>query len=87
MSFMAMFPGLVYNQLETDTRKQLEESSEVRRITFEKITVGVNVIGTDVYQKIGAWLLTVPEKKLKKLKIKDVVKGAGEYIDESGSLV
>lgn len=85
MAFMAMFPGLVYNQLETDTRKQLEASSDVRRIIFEKITVNVKVNDMSVYQKIG--VLTVPEKKLKKLTIEDVEKGAGDYIDESGPLV
>lgn len=86
MSFMAMFPGLVYNALEDETRKKIEESSDVRRKTFELITVGAKVSDMGVYQKIAVWLLTVPEKKLKKLTEKDVEKGVGGYIDD-GPLV
>ena len=84
--FMAMFPELVSGHLKEETRKQFEKSSDVRRIIFEKITVGVNVISVEVYQNIATWLLTVPDEKLKKLTIEDVTKGAGEYIDESGQL-
>ena len=85
--FMAMFPGLVYSRLEENTRKEIESSSKVRRIIFEKLTVGVNVKDTDIYQELAKWLLTVPEKKLKKLTVEDTIKGVGEYIDMSGSLV
>lgn len=51
------------------------------------MTVGVNVKDTDVYQELAVWILKVPEEKLKKLTIKDVVKGVGEYMDMSGILV
>lgn len=84
--FMAMFPGLVYMRLEDDTRKQLESGSKVRRIIFERLTIGINVIGTDVYQDVADWLLTVPEENLKTITMEDVIKGAGEYVDESGRL-
>lgn len=84
--FMAMFPGLVYGHLKDDTIRQLESGSEVRRIIFEMLTIGVNVIGTDVYQDVAAWLLTVPEENLKTITMEDVIKGAGEYVDESGRL-
>lgn len=86
MSFMAMFPGLVYGRLEDNTRKEIESSSEVRRIIFERLTVGVNIDDTDVYQKLAEWLLNVPEKKLKKLTVEDVIKDIGEYRDLSGYL-
>lgn len=82
MAFMAMFPELVYNYLENDTKKNLEKSSDVRRIIFEKVTVGIKVTDIEVYQKIAAWLLAVPEKRLKKLTIEDVEKGVGGYIDD-----
>lgn len=78
---MALFPELVYGRLEENTRKELESSSGVRKIIFEKLTVGVNVIGTDIYQELAAWLLKVPEKKLKKLTVEEVVEGVGEYRD------
>lgn len=84
--FMAMFPELVSGHLKGDTRKQLEKSSDVRRIIFERITIGVNVTSVEVYQNIVTWLLTLPEKRLKEMTIEDVTKGAGEYIDESGRL-
>lgn len=45
------------------------------------MTVGRNVTGTECYQNIAEWLLAVKEVKL------DVVKGVGEYIDESGYIV
>lgn len=87
MSFMAMFPGLVYCRLEDNTRKEIESSSEARRVIFEILTVGVNVDNTDIYQKLAEWLLKVKEEKLKKLTVEDVIKGFGEYRDLSGHLV
>jgi hypothetical protein len=87
MSFMAMFPGLVYGRLEENTMKELESSSEVRRVIFERLTVGVNINDTDIYQKLAEWLLKVKEEKLKKLTVEDVIKGFGEYRDLSGHLV
>jgi hypothetical protein len=84
--FMAMFPGLVYSRLEDDTRKRMESSSDVRKTIFEKLTVGVNVYNTDIYQKLAIWLLNVPEEDLKKLKMEDVIGGIGEYIDTTGHL-
>lgn len=86
MSFMAMFPGLVYGRLEENTRKEIESSSDVRRLIFERLTVGVNIYDTDIYQKLAEWLLKIEEEKLKKLTMKDVIKGIGEYIDLSGRL-
>lgn len=86
MSFMAMFPGLVYGRLEDNTRKEIESSSEVRRIIFEMLTVGVNVDNTDIYQKLAEWLLKVKEERLKKLTVEDVIEGFGEYRDLSGYL-
>lgn len=79
--FMAMFPGLVYGRLEENTRKEIESSSYVRKTIFETLTVGVNVRDTDVYQELAVWLLKVPEEKLKKLTVEDVIEGIGEYID------
>ena len=87
MTFMAMFPGLVYGRLEENTRKEIESSSEVRRVIFERLTVGVNIGDTDIYQKLAEWLLKVQEEKLKKLTVKDVIEGFGEYRDMSGHLV
>lgn len=87
MSFMAMFPGLVYGRLEENTRKEIESSSEVRRVIFERLTVGVNIDGgTDIYQKLAEWLLKIKEEKLKKLTLEDVIEGIGEYRDLSGYL-
>ena len=85
--FMAMFPGLVYGRLEENTRKEIESSSNVRKIIFEKLTVGVNVSDPDSYQKLAEWILKVPEKKLKILTIDEVVEGIGEFRDLSGHLV
>lgn len=84
--FMAMFPGLVYGRLEENTRKEIESSSKVRKVIFDKLTVGVNVNDTDVYQELALWLLKVPEKKLKKLTVEDATKAVGEYRDLSGYL-
>jgi len=47
----------------------------------------VNVVGTEVYQDIAAWLLKVPEDKLKKITVEDVMKGVGDYVDRTGYLV
>jgi len=85
--FVALFPELIYGHLKEDTRKILESSSDTRKIIFEKITVGANVISVDVYQNIAEWLLAVPEDNLKKITFEDVEKGAGKFIDESGRLV
>ena len=85
--FMAMFSGLVYGRLEEGTRKEVESSSDVRRIIFEKLTVGVNISDTDSYQKLAEWILKVPEKKLKTLTIDEVIEGIGEYRDLSDHLV
>ena len=84
--FVALFPELVYGYLKEDTRKLLESSSDIRKIIFEKITVGVNVTSIEVYQNIAKWLLTVPEENLKKITFEDVENGAGEYIDGGGIL-
>lgn len=84
--FMAMFPGLVYGRLEENTRKEIESSSDVRKIIFERLTVGINVRDTDIYQELAAWLLKVPEEKLKKLTVEDVIAGVGEYMDMTGYL-
>ena len=85
--FTAIFPGLVYGRLEEGTRKDIESSSDVRRIIFDMLTVGVNVSDTDSYQKLAEWLLHIQEEKLKTLTIDDVVEGIGEYRDLSGYLV
>lgn len=84
--FMATFPGFVYGRMEENTRREIKSSSNVRRIIFERLTVGVNVSDTDVYQKLAEWLLKVPEEKLKILTIDEVIKGIGEYRDLSGYL-
>lgn len=84
--FVALFPELVYGYLKEDTRKMLESSSDVRKIIFEKTTVGINVISIDVYQNIAEWLLAVPEENLKKITFEDLEKGTGGCIDESGIL-
>lgn len=86
MAFMAMFPGLVYGRLEENTREEIESSSDVRKIIFERLTVGVNVYNTDIYQKLAVWLLNVPEEKLKTLTDEDVIGGVGEYMDTTGNL-
>ena len=85
--FMAMFPELVYDALKKDTQEKFESSSDVRKIIFERLTVGINVTGIDVYQELAEWLLLVPEKKLKTLTVDEVIKGVGEYRDLSGTLL
>lgn len=84
--FTALFPELVYTYLEEDTKKKLESSSDVRKIIFERVTVGVNVISIAMYQKIAVYLLTVPEEDLKKITFEDVDNGAGGCIDGGGYL-
>lgn len=85
--FMLLHRDLILNHVEKDTLRELEKSSRVRKVIFDGLTVGVNVIDTEVYQNIAAWLLTVPEEKLKKITLEDVVKRIGNYIDETGYLV
>lgn len=85
--FMLLHEDLILNHVEKDTLKKLKKSSRVRRTIFKNLTVGVNVVNTDVYQNIAAWLLTVPEEKLKTITLEDVVKEVGSYIDETGYLV
>lgn len=84
--FMAMFPGLVYGRLEENTRKEIESSSDVRRLIFERLTIGVNINDTDIYQKLAEWLLKVEEEKLKTLTMEDVNKEFRNYRDLSGYL-
>lgn len=85
--FTAMFPELIYGYLNEDTLGELENSSEVRKSIFGKLTVGVNVTSIEVYQDIAVWLLTVPEEELKEITMEDVIKEVGEYVDTSGYLV
>jgi hypothetical protein len=84
---MAMFPEMAYGFLEEDTRKQIEGSSVTRKIIFEKLVVGVNISGTEAYQRVASCLLKVPENRLKELTIEDIEKEVGEYRDMSGYLV
>lgn len=85
--FCMFYEDLVKSHLQEDTLKKIENSSEVRKAIFIWLTVGVNVVSLDAYQDVAAWLLTAPEDKLKALTVRDVVEGAGEYIDGSGYLV
>lgn len=85
--FMLLFEDLISNHVEKDTLEELNKSPDVRKVIFNNLTIGVNVIDTEAYQKIAAWLLTVPEDELKKITLEDVVKGVGNYIDETGYLV
>ncbi len=85
--FMLMHRDLILNHIEKDTLEKLEKSSKVRNVVFNGLTVGVNVVGTEVYQDIAAWLLKVPEDKLKKITVEDVMKGVGDYVDRTGYLV
>ena len=87
MVIALLHEDLIKVHIEKDTLEQLEKSSDVRKTIFYNITVGVNVMGVESYQQVAAWLLTVPEKKLKKLTAEDVMKGAGNYIDDTGYLV
>lgn len=85
--FMVMFPELVSGHLKEKTRKQLKSSSHLRRCIFDKLTVGINVMSTEDYQKVAEWLLTIKEDKLHEIIMDDVFTGVGNYIDESGILV
>jgi hypothetical protein len=85
--FTLLCRDLIINHVEKDTLEKLEKSSSTRNVIFDMLTIGVNVVGTEVYQNIAAWLLTVPEEKLKTITFGDALKGAGDYIDETGYLV
>lgn len=85
--FMLLFEDLISNHVEKDTLEELNKSSDVRKLIFNNLTVGVNVMNTKSYQDIAAWLLTVPEDELKKITLEDVIKGVGNYIDKTGYLV
>jgi TRAP-type C4-dicarboxylate transport system permease large subunit len=85
--FMLLYRDMMWNHVEKDTLKKLRNSSRIRKLVFDNLTIGVNVVGTDVYQNIATWLLTVPENKLRKITIEDVMKAVGNYIDETGNLV
>jgi hypothetical protein len=82
-----MHRGAILNHIEKDTLEKLEKSSRVRNVIFNELTVGVNVVGTEVYQDIAAWLLKVPEDKLKTITFRDAVKAVGDYVDRTGYLV
>lgn len=83
--FMAMFPELMHGYMNEDTLKAFENSSEVRKMIFDKLMVGVNVVSVEVYQYISAWLLTISDEELKELTMEDVIKGVGKYIDTSAA--
>jgi ASC-1-like (ASCH) protein len=85
--FMLLHEELILIHLEDDTLEELKKSSDVRKIIFNKLTVGVNVRDMSAYQDVAAWLMTVPEEKLKKITIDDVLTGVGSYIDATGYLV
>ena len=85
--FMLLFRDLIWNHIEKDTLGKLRKSSRVRKLIYDNLTIGVNVVGTDVYQNIATWFLTVPENKLRKITLEAVIKAVGNYIDESGNLV
>ena len=65
MVIALLHEDLIKVHIEKDTLEKLEKSSDVRKTIFYNITVGVNVMGVESYQQVAAWLLTVPEKKLK----------------------
>lgn len=81
------FEGLVRNHLNKDTLEKLDKSSNMRKTIFNNLTLGVNVVSVGIYQDVAAWLLTVPEEKLKELTIEDVIENVGDYIDNSGYLI
>lgn len=81
------FEGLVRNHLNKDTLEKFDKSSNMRKTIFNNLTLGVNVVSVGIYQDVAAWLLTVPEEKLKELTIEDVIENVGDYIDNSGYLV
>lgn len=84
---MLLYKDLICNHIEKDTLERLLKSSKIRKTIFDNLTVGVNVVDTAAYQDIAVWLLTVPEEDLKKITLEDVLKGVGNYIDETGYLV
>ena len=86
MTILLLHEDFIKIHIRKDTLEQLEKSSNTRRKLFDIITVGVNVVSVESYQKVASWLLTVPEEKLRKITIDDVLAGAGHYIDESGYL-
>lgn len=85
--FMLLHEEMIWNHIKNDTLEELKKSSDVRKTIFNKLTVGMNVVDMCAYQDVATWLLTVPEEKLKKITIGDVVKGVGSYIDATGYLV
>lgn len=85
--FMLIHRDLVVNHVEKDTLEKLEKSSKIRNLVFDALTIGVNVVGTDAYQNVAAWLMTVPEEKLTTITFADAINGAGDYIDTTGYLV
>ncbi len=85
--FMSCYKGMVLVHVEKDTLEKLEKSSNMRKIIFDKLTIGVNVVSTESYQNVAAWLLTVPEEKLEEMTFEDAINGAGNYIDETGYMV
>lgn len=85
--FVAMFPELVFRHLNENTRKQIEKSSDMRRCIFEKLTVGMNVMDLEYYQKVAEWLLAVDEDKLRELTFDGAFAAVGHYIDDRGYAV
>lgn len=59
MTYMLLCEDFIKNRVEKGTLKELENSSEVRKAIFNNLTVGVNVISTESYQKIAAWLFGI----------------------------
>jgi len=84
---MLLHEDMIWNHIEKDTLEELKKGSKVRKIIFNKLTVGMNVIDTKAYHDVAAWLLTVPEENLKMITFGDVIKGVGNYIDETDYLV
>lgn len=85
--FMLLHEEMIWNHIEKGTLEELKKSSDVRKVIFNKLTVGVNVVDTNAYQDVASWLLKVPEENLKKITLEDVVKGVDSYIDTTGYLV
>lgn len=85
--FMLLYEEMIWNHIKKDTLEELKKSSDVRKLIFNKLTVGTNVVDMNAYQDVASWLLTVPEKKLNKITLEDVIKGVGNYIDGTGYLV
>lgn len=85
--FMLLHEELILSHIEKDTLEEFEKSSDVRKTIFNNMTIGVNVVDMKAYQDVVAWLLTVPEEKLKEITFADVIKGVGNYMDGTGYLV